>query len=178
MHAHLYALARANNRYVGDPSLVPTQRSILDFHLAIAMDGVVREANVHVRTDNAIDRGVPLPEGWRVALSANGLGSRAAEAGRTLEVGGGVTELECKLAGVPKACIAGSDGELCPGTIVPLRTPSSARVNFVLCAHVFGNDWYCHAGSFEASEPGAPARGLLDEAGLVLKDKLNLILSN
>ena len=72
MHAHLYALARAKNRYVGDPSLVPTQRSILDFHWAIAMDGVVRKANVHVRADHAMDRGVPLPEGWRVALSANG----------------------------------------------------------------------------------------------------------
>ena len=38
------------------------------------------------------------------------------------------------------------------------------------CAHVTGNDSYCHAGSFEASGPRAPAGGLLDEAGLVLKN--------
>ena len=160
-----------NHRYAGDPGVVPTQRSNLAYRWAIAMDGTVREADVQVRTDHAAERGVPLPDGWRVALSASDLGSRAAEAGRTLEVGGGgVTELECKLAGVPKACIAGSVGEPRPGTIVPLRTPSSGRVNFVLCAHVSGSSWYCHSGSFEASDPGAPVHGLLDEAGLVLKD--------
>ena len=162
----------AQKRYAGDPRLVPMRRSSISFHWAIAMDGAIHEAEAHVRSDNVAERGVPLPEGWRVALSACDLGSRATEACSDLEAVDDVSDLACSLAGVPKACTAGSDGELCPGTIVPLHTPSSARViqNFVLCAHVFGNNWYCHAGSFEASEPGAPARGLLDEAGLVLKD--------
>ena len=82
---------------------------------AHAVGGAIHEADVHVRADNAAERGTPLPEGWRVALSASDLGSRASEAGRDLEVGGGVSELECRLAGVPKACIAGSksESELC-----------------------------------------------------------------
>ena len=134
------------------------------------MDGAIQDADVHVRADNAAERGVPLPEGWHVALSASDLSTFAAEAGRSLEAGNGVSELECRLAGVPKACLPGPDGELCPGAIVPMYTPSSGRVNFVLCAHVFGNDWYCHAGSFEASEPGGPVHGCLDEGGLVVKD--------
>ena len=159
-----------HHRYAGDPGFVPTQRSNLAYRWAIAVGGAIHEADVHVRADHAAERGIPLPEGWRVTLSASDLGSRAAEAGRALEAGDGVSELECRLAGVPKACIAGSKGELFPGTIVPLRTPSSGQMNFVLCAHVSGNAWYCHAGSFEASDPGAPVRGLLDEAGLVLKD--------
>ena len=104
---------------------MPTRRSNLDFRWAIAVDGAVHEVDINVRTDHAAERGVPFPEGWRVALSARDLGSRAAEAGRKLEVGGEVTELECRLAGVPKACIAGSKGELVPGTIVPSRTQSS-----------------------------------------------------
>ena len=92
-----------NHRYAGDPSVVPTQRSNLDYRWAIAMDGVVREADVRVRTDNA-ERGVPFPESWRVALSARDLDSRASQAARDLEAGGGVSELECRLAGVSKAC--------------------------------------------------------------------------
>ena len=43
-------------------------------------------------------------------------------------------------------------------------------MNFVLCAHASGNDWYCHDGPFEASAPGAPACGCLDEDGLIVKD--------
>lgn len=74
------------------------------------------------------------------------------------------------MAGVPKACLAGPDGELCPGTIIPLSILSSGRTNFVLCAHVSGHDWYCRSGSFEASRAGAPTRGCLDEAGLVIED--------
>ena len=82
---------------------MPTRRSTLAFRWAIAVDGAVREADVHARTDHAAECGVPVPEGWRVALSARDLGSRAADAGRTLEVGGEVTDLECKLAGVQAA---------------------------------------------------------------------------
>ena len=161
-------IARA--RYIGDHGGVLAWHSTLAFHWAIAVDGAIHESDVHVRADNAAERGVPLPEGWQIALRATDIGSRATDAGRALEAGEGVSELLCSLAGVPKACLARSDGELCPGTIAPLRTLASGRVNFLLCAHVFGNDWYCHTGLFEASESGAPARGCLDEAGLVVKD--------
>ena len=119
------------HRYAGDPGLILTRRSTLAFHWAITMDGAIHEADVHVRADHAAERGVPLPEGWHVALSASDLGSFAAEAGRSVEAGDGVSELECRLAGVPKPCLAAPDGELCPGAIVPMYTLSSGRVNFV-----------------------------------------------
>ena len=61
VHAHLYALARANNRYVGDPSLVPTQRSMLAFRWAIAVGGAIHEADVHVRADPAHSRAIEHP---------------------------------------------------------------------------------------------------------------------
>ena len=60
VRASVLFTSHAHKRYAGDPGLVPAQRGRLDFRWAIAMDGAVREANVHVRTDNAMDRGVPL----------------------------------------------------------------------------------------------------------------------
>ena len=51
------------NVYAGDPGVVPTRRSSLDYHWAIAIDGAVHEADVLVRADNAAERGVPFQEG-------------------------------------------------------------------------------------------------------------------
>ena len=48
-----------------------------------------------------------------------------------------------------------------------LRTPAG-RTQFVLCAHVTGDEWYCHAGSFGAE--GLTERGQLDDENLVVKD--------
>ena len=134
------------------------------------MDGEIHESDVDVRADNAAERGVPFPEVWHNAIRASDLDSRAREAGCRLKADDGVSELSCMLVGVPKACRVQSDGDLCPGTIVPLSTPASGRVNFVLCSHVVGSMWYLHAGSFGVSESGNCARGCLDESGLVIKD--------
>ena len=81
------------------PFPAPMRRSTLTFHWAIAVEGAIREEDVHVRADHASERGVLLPEGWRVALSAYDLGSRAAEACQNLELGDGVSELACSVAG-------------------------------------------------------------------------------
>ena len=123
-----------------------------------------------MRADNASERGVPLPDGWRNALRCKDLARLASEAGRKLETGDDMSELSCSLVGVPRACCESSSDELDAGTIVALRTPSSARVNFVLCAQIEGNDWYCHDGSFKAGEPGAPGRGCFDESDLIVKN--------
>jgi len=134
------------------------------------VDGEIHKSDVHIRADNAAERGVPLPEHWHSAMRARDLDSRAREAACKLKVDDSVSELSCILAGVPKPCLAQSNGELCPGTVVPLSTPASGRVNFVLCAHIDGSMWYVHAGSFGVSEPGNSAGGCLDESGLVIKD--------
>ena len=87
MHSCLHALAHVHERrYAGDRASPLMQHTSLDFHWAIAMDGAIHEADVHVRADNAAERGVPLPEGWHVALSASDLGSFAVAAGRSLEI--------------------------------------------------------------------------------------------
>ena len=123
-----------------------------------------------MRADHASERGVPLPPDWQNAMRCRDLSSRAEAAPRALEAVDGVSELSCSLIGVPKLCCAPSGGEHWQGSIVALRTPSNARMNFALVAHIDGNRWFCHAGSFKASVPGAPACGCLDEASLVVKD--------
>ena len=147
-----------------------TWRSNLAFHWAIAVDGEIHESDVHIRADHAAERGVPFPEVWHNAIRASDLDSRAREAGCRLKADDGVSEISCVLVGVPKDCRVLSDGDLCPGAVIPLSTPASGRVNFVLCAHIDGNMWYLHAGSFGVSKLGSRAGGCLDESGLVIKD--------
>ena len=120
----------------------------------MALAGEIHVSDVDVRADNAAERGVPLPEGWHLAIRGSDLEPRAAEAGRRLKLDDGMSDLSCVLVGFPKTCLMQSDGERCSGAIVPLSTSASGRVNFVLCAHIDGNMWYLHAGSFGVSERG------------------------
>ena len=46
-----------------------TSRSNLTFRWIIALDGVIHESDVHIRADNAAERGVPLPAAWKTELS-------------------------------------------------------------------------------------------------------------
>ena len=57
------------NRYAGDPGLLLIRRSSLVFHWAIAVDGAIHESDVHVRADNAAERGVPFPAPWKSELN-------------------------------------------------------------------------------------------------------------
>ena len=59
-------------RYAGDLGSTLTRRSTLAFHWAIAVDGAIYESDVHVRADNAAERGVPFPATWKSEL---GLGA-------------------------------------------------------------------------------------------------------
>ena len=70
-------------------------RSNLAFHWAITLAGEIHESDVNVRADNAAERGVPLPEGWHLAIRASDLDSRAAEAGGMLKVHDGMSDLSC-----------------------------------------------------------------------------------
>ena len=46
-----------------------TWRSNLTFNWSITVDGVIRESEVCIRADNASERGVPLPDGWKTDLN-------------------------------------------------------------------------------------------------------------
>ena len=158
-----------HDRHVG-PAGVSTRTSILTFRWALALEDEIHESEVSVRADHASERGVPFPAAWYNALQCRDLSARAEEASGTIEAVDGVSELSCSLIGVPKPRCAPSGNEPCPGTIVALRAPSSGRMNFALVAHIDGNRWFCHAGSFKVSEPGSPACGCLDEPSLIIKD--------
>ena len=149
-----------------------TWRTTLTFNWVIDANGDVHESEVSVRADHAAERGVPLPHNWCNPLRSMSLLYWAKEAGHTLtiESGDSVSELSCSLAGVPKPCRVHSDSEFNPGTILPLRARSYGRMNFVLCAHIDGSKWYCHAGVSGDSESGISTNGCLDETGLVVKD--------
>ena len=127
------------DRYVGISRCTSSQNSNLVFNWAIGIDGSVYEFEVCVRADNASERGVPFPEHWRTAFGCRDLGRRAQEAGRKLEAVDGVSDLNCSIAGMPKACRLPGDG-LCSGDVIPLWC-LAGRMNFVLCAHVAETAW-------------------------------------
>ena len=164
------SVVHAHDRYVGAAGVASHWHANLAFRWEITIDDESHQCDVTVRADHASERGVPIPAAWQNAMRCRDLSSRAEEAGRALKAVDGVSDLSCSLIGVPKLCCAPSGGEHCPGSIVALRAPSSGRMNFALVAHIDGNRWFCHAGSFKASEPGSPACGCLDEASLVVKD--------
>ena len=157
-------------RYVAARGAALTSRPDLIFRWVIAMEDDIHECEVSVRADNASERGVPFPDVWRNAMRCTDLGSRAAEAGRALEAVEGVSDITCSLIGVPKPCCGLSEDETSSGAIVALCAPSSGFMHFALVAHIEGNQWLCHAGSFEVGEPDVPPRGRLDQADLVVKD--------
>ena len=161
---------RAHGRYIGVSGSASISRPDLIFRWAIALEDEIHESEVSMRADHASERGVPLPPDWQNAMRCRDLSSRAEAAPRALEAVDGVSELSCSLIGVPKLCCAPSGGEHCPGSIVALRAPSSGRMNFALVAHIDGNRWFCHAGSFKVGEQGSPACGCLDEPSLIIKE--------
>ena len=121
---------------------------MLVYTWAIGIDGAVHEYEVEMRADNASIRGVPLPEHWRTAIRCRDLANRAAEAARVVEAWKAMADVDCAVVGVLKPQLL-RDADTVVGDIVGLRTPAG-RMQFVLCAHVSGDEWYCHAGSFGA----------------------------
>ncbi len=113
-------------------------------------------ATVSARVNNVLeqDRGVPLPEGWRVALRCL---ECLAETRELLpgELPRDVSHAEYSLLGAAKP-VAPTTRGLGPGVCVALRVGGN-RVNYVLIAHVVGDQWLCHPGSFhgERTVPGA-----------------------
>ena len=160
----------AHDRCVGHADAAFQLHGNLLFHWAITIDDEIYECDVSVRADHASERGVPFPTPWHNAARCGDLSSRAAEAGRALEAVEGVSDITCSLIGVPKPCCGLPGDETSPGALVALCAPSCGFMHFALVAHIEGNLWFCHTGSFEAGEPDVPARGCLDQADLVVKD--------
>ena len=88
-----------------------------------------------------------FPKTWHTALRCANLqavGDEAAKAARE-DVG---NEIDCKVLGVCKKASLPEPGEQQLGATV-LLTGDGPRMAHLLCAHIDGDTWLCHRGSFE-----------------------------
>ena len=100
--------------------------------------------NTSARVDNALHQGIPLPTGWRAALTALRLlkdARRIPASDLPLEV----PEIHCDMIGVPKRVVQQAHGRS-PGTLITL-TEQGCPVNYVLLAHVHADVWICSPGN-------------------------------
>ncbi len=120
----------------------------LTFRWRVKCAGYEATHDVNARCNNATERGVPLPEHWRTAMQCLTLDARAdASTGDMRETG--VSQVRCEVLGQARLLepSRAESEEPETGKIIALRTGES-RVVFFLCAHVHGNEWLCHRGSF------------------------------
>ena len=126
---------------------IPARRSTIAYQWNVRVGGHHEQTVVKVRCDNADGKGVPFPKHWHTALRCANLqavGDEAAKAARE-ELGG---EIACKLLGVAVQTTPPEPGEHQPGATVVLAGDGS-RMAHLLCAHIDGDTWLCHRGSFE-----------------------------
>ncbi len=139
----------------------------LTFRWRVKCAGYEATHDVNARCNHVTERGVPLPEHWRTAMQCLTLEARAeASTGDMRETG--VSQVRCEVLGQARilepSCAESEEPET--GKIIALRTGES-RVMFFLCAHVHGNEWLCHRGSFV---DGALAENPFQEKDLFRKD--------
>ena len=135
---------------MGDAT-VPSKESVsirnsVDFTWTIDWQGGRHTAVHRLRVDNALrkDRRIPMPPGWDVALNALKLADHARDSSqRSLPLD--VRKLNCKLLGAPKRFDL-PQNDLSPGACVALVV-DGRRVNYVLVAHIHGDEWRCSPGA-------------------------------
>ena len=69
----------------------------------------------------------------------------------------GATDIDCAVLGAPKKTGLVDAGIMSPGSIMMLDVGDTRRA-YILCAHVYGDEWLCHRGT-------ADAEGELDLSG-------------
>ena len=126
---------------------IPTGRSTLAYEWQARVGGRHEQTVVKVRCDNISNQGIPFPKTWHTALrcaNIQAVGDEAANAARE-ELGG---DIDCKVLGVCKKASLPEPGEQQPGATV-LLSGDGPRMAHLLCAHIDGDTWLCHRGSFE-----------------------------
>ena len=121
----------------------------------------------HVRGDNALKQGVPIPEAWKTALKCLQLPALVGSALEAARQESDVAEVDCKLLGTAKVTATADPGETKPGAIAMMKT-SGTSMAYILFALVRGSKWLCHRGTFDD-------RGKLNEKNPF--DENNLVLS-
>ena len=110
-----------------------------------------------LRCDSVYDRGVPFPDEWKVPVQCGVLSEKVQQAIEGARDKAPMSNVECMALGLPKPA------EL--GRVVELQEDGGERVDYLLCAQVDDDHWWCHKGGIDDDDPFA-------EAGLVLKDVL------
>ena len=126
---------------------IPARRSTIAYAWHACVGGHHEQALVKVRCGDASHQGVPFPKSWHTALRCANLqaaGDEAAKAARD-ELGG---DIACKLLGVARRTTLPEPAEQKPGATV-LLAGGGPRMAHLLCAHIDGDTWLCHRGSFE-----------------------------
>ena len=146
-----YTLARLSCQYLGVStgpytysSVVPVRKnSTLVYAWRLAANGLERVAlaRTSARAD-AMNKYVPLPDRLKNILHIDAHYDKVrAEAQRAFPA----TTFNLRL-GMPRK-LEPPPHPYAPGAAVMIRFPSGKRAEHVLCAHVSGSLWYCHAGS-------------------------------
>ena len=108
-------------------------------------EGFDETSQVTLRCNSAVDRGVPLPASWKTSLRCLSLPDLAEKSAHVAREGG-VREARCVVLGQPKPSPLPEPGAaLQPGAVVLF----GQRIEHLLCAHVEGDLWLCHFGSFD-----------------------------
>ena len=121
-----------------------TKRTEVKFEWHVKGDGFEEREFVSVSVHDATRQGIPFPDKWRTALECTNLGNIAdlsveAEAKKT-----GLTHLSCTILGQPKAVsLPPKVRSLLPGGAVTLEGPDGSRIDYLLCAHIEGDRWFC-----------------------------------
>jgi hypothetical protein len=145
-----------------DASAAIRANSSVDYRWTFSGDGFDEAEIVHVRVDHAASRGVAFPTGWKAALLSLDLPDFVKKHLELARAESRVPGLGCRLLGAPAHATISDSGQRV-GTVVTL-----SGVENVLCAHVAGDQWLSHRGSFD--DDRVLAKKPLQEKDLVVED--------
>ena len=107
----------------------PTCRSSVSFEWQLQLAGRQHRQVVDVRADNAVLKGVPLPESWRTAMVCSSLDEIADRFAVEQSAKLGI-DLSCTILG---QLTAPREAAYASGTIVALQASSGAITRVILC---------------------------------------------
>ena len=143
--------------------------AMLTFRWHFKGAGYEETCDITARCNSVAEREVPFPDTWQTAVQCLSLDQIAEKSARNVrEQEPSLTEVQCQVLGqvkpIPSVVDAASPS---PGKSVALSVNGS-RVVYLLCAHVEGESWLCHRGTFADGELDKDSP--LAEKDLVAKD--------
>ena len=146
-----------------------TRKQKANFEWSVECRGKLNRAVTQVRVLDALQRTVPLPHGWRVALQSMDLHAIADEAATAQKAKTGNVSIRCDFLGLPRVPLpATATATLAPGGAVKLMKQDGVPGIFLLCAHIEEDRWLCHPGNF--GESGQDGRAVFNEMDLCVAD--------